>query len=106
VELLEILPTEVPGTLRLVGELDMSNAERVRARLEQEMADNRQLTLDTSELDFIGSDGIRMLIMLGEQAVTSGSVVLISNCSKAVRRSLDVSVPGGIPGVEVVDAGT
>ena len=105
-ELLEILPTEVPGTLRLVGELDLSNVDRVQARLAQELADNRQLTLDTSELGFIGSDGIRMLIMLGKEAVASESVVLILNCSKAVRRSLDVSVPGGIPGVEVVDAET
>jgi anti-anti-sigma factor len=106
VELLEIVPTDVPGTLRLIGEVDLSNAESVQVRLAKELADNRQLTLDTSELAFIDSHGIRMLIALGEQAGAQGSAILILNCSKALRRSLDVSVPGGIPGVEVVDAET
>ncbi len=71
-DLLKIVPTEVTGTLRLVGELDISNVERVQARLEEEFTDNQHLTLDTSELAFIDSQGIRMLIELGEEA-TSGA---------------------------------
>jgi anti-anti-sigma factor len=106
VELLEIVPTDHPGTLRLIGEVDLPNAESVQVRLAKELADNRQLTLDTSELAFIDSHGIRMLIALGEQAGAQGSAIRIMNCSTAVRRSLDVSVPGGIPGMEVVDADT
>jgi anti-anti-sigma factor len=105
-ELLEIVPTDVPGTLRLVGELDLSNVEPVQARLERAFADNGQLTLETSQLAFIDSHGIRMLIVLGEQAAAQGSAILILNCSKPLRRSLEVSVPGGIPGVEVVDRDT
>jgi len=106
VELLEIVETDVPGTLRLIGEVDLSNVERVQSRLEREFAENRQLTLDTSEVSFIDSHGIRMLIALGEEATAQGSAILIMNCSKAVRRSLEVSVPGGIPGVEVVERDT
>lgn len=106
VELLKIVPTDVPGTLRLVGELDISNVESVQARLEEEFADNGQLSLDTSELTFMDSQGIRMLIMLGEQALAQESAIVILNCSKAVRRSLDVSIPKGIPGVELVKTDT
>jgi anti-anti-sigma factor len=106
VELLKIVPTDVPGTLRLVGELDISNVESVQARLEEELADNGRLSLDTSELAFMDSQGIRMLIMLGEQALAQESAIVILNCSKAVRRSLDVSVPKGIPGVELVKTDT
>jgi anti-anti-sigma factor len=102
VELLEIVPTEVPGTLRLLGELDISNVERVQARLEQELASTGALTLDTSELTFMDSQGIRMLIVLGEQATAMSSVVVVLNCSPGVRRSLEVAVPQGIPGVEVI----
>jgi anti-anti-sigma factor len=105
-ELLKIVPTDVPGTLRLIGELDLSNVESVQAQLERAFPDNGQLRLDTSELAFLDSHGIRMLIVLGEQALAQGSAILILNCSKAVWRSLDVSVPGGIPGVEVVNTDT
>jgi anti-sigma B factor antagonist len=105
-ELLEIVPTELRGTLRLVGELDISNAERVQARLEQELASAGERTLDTTELSFIDSQGIRMLIALGEQATVMGSVMVVLNCSPGVRRSLEVAVPQGIPGVEVINPET
>ena len=99
-----IVPTDIPGALRLFGELDISNVESVQVRLEQEFANARRLMLETAELTFIDSQGIRMLTAVGKQAIASESVVLILNCSNAVRRSLDVAVPGGIPGVEIIDA--
>ncbi len=105
-ELLRIVPTEVPGTLRLVGELDVSNVELVQARLEQELASAGALTLETSEVSFMDSQGIRMLIALGEKATGMGSVIVLLNCSKPVRRSLDVAVPQGIPGVDVTNPDT
>jgi anti-anti-sigma factor len=106
VELLEVVPTEVPGTLRLVGELDISNVERVQAHLERELASAGALTLDTSELTFMDSQGIRMLIELGQQALLRDSVILVLNCSEAVRRTLDVAFSHAIPGVELVRADT
>jgi anti-anti-sigma factor len=104
-ESLRIEATEIPDTVRLVGELDIANVERVQARLKKELTDNQELTLDTSQLAFIDSQGLRMLIELGEEANERGSVILVLNCSKAVRRALDIAVPQGIPGVEVVDVG-
>ncbi len=105
-ELLRIVPTEVPGTLRLVGELDISNVEAVQARLEEELVACGYLTLDASDLAFMDSQGIRMLIVLGEQAGTRGSGIVVLNCSKAVQRSLDVAVPQGVPGVELLRTDT
>lgn len=101
-ELLGIVPTEVPGTLRLIGELDIANVKQVQARLEEELRLDQQLTLDAAELSFMDSQGLRMLIVLGEQAAANGSAILILNCSKAVRGLLDLSVPNGIPGVKVL----
>jgi anti-anti-sigma factor len=105
VELLEILPTSVPGTLRLVGEMDVSNVQGTQVRLEEELRTEfrlgRQLTLDTSELTFLDSHGIRVLIMLGEQAQAKESPIVILNCSKPVRRALEIAVPAGIQGIRI-----
>jgi anti-anti-sigma factor len=101
-ELLEIVPTELPGTLRLIGELDIANVKQVQARLEEELRLGQQLTLDTAELSFMDSQGLRMLILLGELAAANGSAILILNCSRAVQRVLDLAVPKGIPGVKVL----
>jgi anti-anti-sigma factor len=100
--LLDIVPTELPGTFRLVGELDISNVKQVQARLEEELRLGPQLTLDMSELSFMDSQGLRMLIVLGEQAAANRSAISILNCSKVVQRVLDISVPKGIPGVKVL----
>lgn len=101
-ELLKIVTTELPGTLRLIGELDIANVKEVQARLEEELRLGQQLTLDTAELSFMDSQGLRMLIVLGELVAANGSAILILNCSKAVQRVLDLSVPQGIPGVKVL----
>jgi anti-anti-sigma factor len=101
-ELLEIVPTERPGTFRLVGELDIANVEQVQARLEEELRLVQQLTLDLAELSFMDSQGLRTLIVLGGQAAAKDSAILILNCSKAVQRVLDIAVPQGVPGVKVL----
>jgi len=99
--LLQIVPADVTGTLRLIGELDIANVEATQSRLEEELRGNKSLSLDTSELAFIDSQGIRMLIVLGEQALAQGSTIVVLNCSKPVRRALEIAVPHGIPGVEI-----
>src|SRR2546430_11871603 len=100
--LLDIVPTELPGKFRLVGELDISNVKQVQARLEEELRLGHQLTLDMSELSFMDSQGLRMLIVLGEQAAANHSAISILNCSQAVQRGLDISVPEGDPGVQML----
>jgi anti-anti-sigma factor len=101
VTLLRIVPSEIPGKLRIIGELDVSTVDEVQARLEQELLDGRQLALDASELSFMDSQGLRMLIVLGKQVAAQGTVILLLNCTAQVMRILEVAVPHGIPGVEV-----
>jgi anti-anti-sigma factor len=103
-ELLEIVSTEIPGRLRLIGELDIANVKQVQARLEEVLRLGHQLTLDTAALSFMDGQGVRMLIVLGEQAAANGSTILLLNCTKAVRRLLSLSAPEGIPGVKVLKA--
>ena len=84
-----------------MGELDITNAEVVQARLEEELGDVGTLILDASDLEFMDSQGLLMLIHLGEQAENRSETVHLMNCPQQVRRLLDVAVPDGIPGVNV-----
>jgi anti-anti-sigma factor len=93
-----------PGSFRLIGELDIANAEAVQSKLEGELELSGALTLDTTDLTFMDSQGLRMLIRLGAKAQEQGSTIEVLNCSRQVRRLLQVAVPQGIPGVVVIEA--
>jgi anti-anti-sigma factor len=101
VELFRLEPGHQRGSFRLVGELDMTNVEMVQARLEEELGDVGTLILDASDLEFMDSQGLLMLIHLGEQAENRRETVHLVNCPQQVRRLLDVAVPRGIPGVKI-----
>src|ERR671924_634621 len=76
--LLEILETERPRAFRLVGELDISNADSLGALLEREVRGDGDITLDLSELTFIDSSGIRVLLKAMNALQGRGTLVLLS----------------------------
>jgi len=86
-----------------MGELDVSNVEEVQAQLADGLRAKGRLTLDTAGLTFMDSQGLRMLILLGRLAVETGSSIRLINCTPQVQLVLDVSVPNGIPGVEIIE---
>jgi anti-anti-sigma factor len=102
-ELLRLEEGPGPASFRLIGELDYSNVPEVTARLQDELRAADQLTLDTSGLRFMDSQGLHMLIELGAEAARRGTSVALINSSKQVKRLLDVAVPTGITGVEIVE---
>ena len=102
-ELLRLVKDEGSTSIQLIGELDSSNVAPVADRLEEELRGADQLTLDLSDLTFMDSQGLHMLIKLGEAAAQKGSPVRLFNCPPQVKRLLDVAVPTGIPGVEIVE---
>jgi anti-anti-sigma factor len=68
---------------RIVGEVDMSNAEELRAALATAVpAEAKGLVLDLSALDYLDSAGIRMIYHLSEAV-------------RARRQTLEVVVPRG-----------
>jgi anti-anti-sigma factor len=101
VELFRLEPGRQRGSFRLVGELDITNVEVVQARLKEELEDAGTLILDASDLEFMDSQGLLMLIHLGEQAENRSETVHLVNCPQQARRLLDVAVPQGIPGVKI-----
>jgi anti-anti-sigma factor len=94
---------EGPASFRLIGELDLSNVPQVTARLRKKLHQADQLTLDVSEVTFMDSQGLRMLIELGGEATQRGTTVTVINCSNQVKQLLQVAVPTGIPGVEILN---
>jgi anti-anti-sigma factor len=102
VDLLRVEPTG-PGAFRLVGELDISNVQSLRRMLEEQLRQGKQLNLDTKGLAFIDSEGLKLLIDLGKQAAEQGSTVRVLNCSRQFRQLLDIAVPRGVPGVDVIN---
>jgi anti-anti-sigma factor len=103
-DLLRVEPGEGPGSFRMSGELDMTNAESVEEALESELRLGYRLTLDLSELTFMDSNGLRLLIQLGRRAAEAGlAPVILIAVPGPILRVLQVAVPSGIPGVEIRD---
>ena len=99
-------PAELQGIYGLLS-ADTTNPEAIRqahasavvGRVER--FEEIYVLHDTSELAFVDSQGLRMLIVLGRQAAAQGSVISLLSCPNQLKRVLDVAVPQGIPGVEV-----
>jgi len=71
-----------PGTIRLAGRLDASEAERVAQEL---FAIQGSVRMDCSELDYISSAGIGVLIELFKRLQTSGHTLTLVNLLPRVR---------------------
>lgn len=95
--LLEIKQTD--GGLALEGELDMATADELRDRLNG-AASNGHLELDFSGVTFMDSSGLRVLLELAQRR-DGAEPLVIKHPSRQVQRVLDISIPGGTPGMEV-----
>lgn len=85
---------------RLHGELDMATADDLSQLLKVAVLECRPLVLDFSEVSFMDSSGLSALLEAAGLTDGDGSVVVL-NPSAQVRRVLDISIPGGAPGLEV-----
>jgi anti-sigma B factor antagonist len=89
--------TGVP-IIKLTGEIDLSNADSVRAAIESAVANApERIVFDLSDLDFLDSSGIALLLYV---AAKTGSVQ-IRNPSDIVRRIIEVT---GLSGLLHMDA--
>lgn len=86
--------------VRLVGELDLSTIEDVRSALGMAMPRTGGLTLDLSDLAFMGAEGIRLFIDLARERDGIGSVV-VANPAPIVRRILDLAELDRLPNLTV-----
>lgn len=95
---LEITATE--EGYRLAGELDMATADDLSALLQGESGRELPVVLDFEGISFMDSSGLRVLLEAA-RAEDGGTAIVIVRPSEQVQRVLDISIPGGVPGLEV-----
>jgi anti-sigma B factor antagonist len=75
--IVDIQRTEQPRGLRVAGEIDLSNTDKLTAALEPEVGQGGDVTLDVSGLEFIDSSGMRVLIRALIDLEDRGRLVLV-----------------------------
>jgi anti-anti-sigma factor len=95
--LLRIEPGDRPGSYRLHGELDLDTVPQLEAVLVEERTAGRSVSLDMSDVSYMGSEGLRLLLAFAAPE----RPVMILRPSSIVRRLLEVALPRGGPGIEI-----
>jgi len=80
------------STVALRGELDLSGVDRARQAIEEaEAAASPLLVLDLSELEFIDSTGLEVLLRAARRAHDDGRRLIVRRPSRYVRRLLELT---------------
>ena len=80
------------AVVALRGELDMSGVGRAQEAIEQaEEGGANLLVLDLSELDFIDSTGLEVMLRAARRAHDSGRRLIVQRPSRYVRRLLEMT---------------
>jgi anti-anti-sigma factor len=101
-DLLQVFRTGTPRTLRLVGELDASNAEGLVESLRDEIETGGDLVLDLSGLGFVDSMGLRSFLRIAAALEASGKLVL-QGPQRSVARTIEVIGIEKLPNIAVVE---
>jgi anti-sigma B factor antagonist len=99
---LQVLTSDAPRTIRLIGEVDVSNAHRLRDALGEELHRGGDIVVDLAGLAFLDSTGIQLLIRTALSLRGRGRLRLVSP-GDLVRRTLELIPVGKLDNVEVVD---
>lgn len=87
--------------LRLEGELDLASAKEFEERLAALVSSQSASVVDLSELSFMDSTGLALLIAASKQAQENGGRVSVRAPSPPVRRMMELC---GV--ADLIDSGT
>lgn len=76
--------------LRLVGELDIGTADRLRGALAEVTGRGSTIVLDLSGLDFIDSSGLHELVVALKRERAAGGDIVLRKPSPQTRRVLEI----------------
>jgi anti-anti-sigma factor len=80
------------AVVALRGELDMSGVDRARQAIEEaESLDKQLLVLDLSQLEFIDSTGLEVVLRAARRAHDAGRRLIVLRPSRYVRRLLEMT---------------
>jgi anti-anti-sigma factor len=97
-----VLIVEGEGPFRLVGELDLAGVDRLRDALAQSVERGGDIVLDCGGLEFLGSEGIRLLIEVARSLEGRGNLV-IRNVSGLSKRVIDLAGIDQLPNLILED---
>jgi anti-anti-sigma factor len=100
--LMQTLRTERPRGFRLSGEIDMSNEAALSSLLAAEVAEGGDITLDMSEVGFMDSSGIRVLLQAARDLHGRGRL-LLTRTRAGLRRTLAIMGADRTPGLVIVE---
>lgn len=82
-----ITTAEQSLTAKLIGRLDTPSSQEVSQKLEPLMENaDKELILDCTEMSYISSSGLRILLSLRKQAAAKGGKVIILNINDEIRQ--------------------
>ena len=81
------------GTLYIAvsGRLDTVTSAELKAKLEEEGYENVDIDFDFTEVEYISSAGLRLVLALQKQATETGNKLVIRNINKVVAEIFRVS---------------
>ncbi|MGZ3497611.1 MAG: STAS domain-containing protein [Vulcanimicrobiaceae bacterium] len=75
-----------PALVSVAGELDLSNSDVVRARLDEISPTAGRIILDLQNLDFIDSTGLSTIVRLGKQIKERGGQLAVIVTKPSIRK--------------------
>lgn len=77
--------------VQIAGELEIANYAQVRSQLEDVGLQARTIALDLSELEFIDSSGLSVIVRLGNQLRERGGHLAVVGASPSIRRLFSIT---------------
>jgi anti-sigma B factor antagonist len=80
------------SVITVKGRVDSSTADQFEAAVTDELkSGQRNLVFDLSEVDFLSSAGLRILVMSRKEAQKGGGVVRLAKPSPRVKETLEIA---------------
>ena len=87
----EVNATDEATVIHVRGEIDMATAGRLRDVIEPHMGPNQKIILDLSEVDFMDSSSLKVLVQARGRLTENGGSLILRNPSSAAHRLLTVA---------------
>jgi anti-sigma B factor antagonist len=99
----EVDPTDEGTVIRVRGEIDMATAGRLRDAIQPHMGPEQTIILDLSEVEFMDSSCLNMLVQARGELTEKGGSLILRNPSRAAHRLLTVAEATGLLEIEARD---
>jgi len=94
---------ERPGLMRVIGEVDASNADYFGSILLSESRRVPLLTLDVMRLRFLSGEGLRAIVRTAGDLHRKGGALHLAGPNRLIRRMVQVLRADRVPGLVLLD---